>query len=154
MLWSFILHSPTRAETKKRLKTFRVLETLWRAFMCVIQNFKERVQSPVFNTAVEFFAANPIRLSTLQPEGKFRKTEVCKTTIHMSVSILLPAASAHRDGHGGAISTFVVELLDTVINFLTVSLTIRPLGSFVAWTLTIAPVSCLRTSLLCPKATS
>lgn len=37
----------------------------------------------------------------------------------MSVSILLPAASAHRDGHRGANSTFVVELLDTVKNFLT-----------------------------------
>ncbi len=55
------------------------------AHMSVIQNFQtnnQRVQDPVVNTAVEAFAANPIRKksqkkknpirrSTLQSEGKF-----------------------------------------------------------------------------------
>ncbi len=43
--------------------------------MSVIQNFKERVRSPVFNTAVKTFATNPITLTTLQPEGEFAKLE-------------------------------------------------------------------------------
>ena len=43
----------------------------------------------------------------------------------MSISVLLPAASAHLDCDGGATSTFVVELLDTVTNFLTHNSTAR-----------------------------
>ena len=43
----------------------------------------------------------------------------------MSISILLPAASAHRDCDEGATTTFVVELLDTVTNFLTHNPTAR-----------------------------
>lgn len=43
----------------------------------------------------------------------------------MSLTILLPATSAHRDCDGGATSTFVAELLDTVTNILTHNLAAR-----------------------------
>lgn len=88
--------------------------------MSVIQNFKERVRSPVFNTAVKTFATNPITLTTLQPEGEFAKLESRTARRH-----LLPAASTHRDCDEGATSTLVVELLDTVTNFLTHNPTAR-----------------------------
>ena len=70
----------------------------------------------------------------------------------MSLTILLPATSAHRDCDGGATSTFVAELLDTVTNFLTHNLAARVVCGTDADD--HDPVSCSRTNLLCPKATS
>jgi len=69
----------------------------------------------------------------------------------MSISILLPAASTHRDCDEGATSTFVVELLDTVTNFLTHNPTARVVCGMDA----DDPARQLFASkLLCLKATS